>query len=86
MAWVGTDAWTGTDAFPPFEAPPTPLTLTATVISASQIDLSWTAVPAASGYDIERDGTVIVYGRTATTYSDTGLSAGSHSYRVRSVE
>jgi hypothetical protein len=64
--------------------PPTGLTVT--VISQSQLDVSWDAVPSATGYDIERDGSVIVTSHATTSYSDTGLTAGTaYSYRVRAV-
>jgi hypothetical protein len=68
---------------PPLQ-PPTGLT--ATPVSASQINLSWSAAAGATGYDIERDGSVIVSGRVGTTFSDTGLTAATtYTYRVRSV-
>lgn len=63
-----------------------PPNFTATPVSDTQIDLSWSAVTGASGYDIERDGAVIATDATGTSYSDTGLAAGtSYSYRIRSV-
>ena len=64
-------------------------TLTATVISATQIDLSWTNVSnedASPGYTIERspDGSswsaLTTKAQNVTTHSDTGLSAGTHYY------
>jgi hypothetical protein len=40
----------------------------------------------ASGYDVERDGTVIAYDLSDTSYSDTGLTPStSYTYRVRAV-
>jgi hypothetical protein len=74
--------------------PTTPTNLTATVVSSSQINLSWTASTdpvGITGYIIELcQGTGCTsFGRvaapvgTATTYSDTGLSASTaYSYRV----
>jgi hypothetical protein len=63
-----------------------PANLTATPISSSEIDLSWDAVAGATGYDIERDGTVIVTDLAVTTYSDTSLTPStSYAYRVRTV-
>lgn len=63
-----------------------PAGLTATPISSTRIDLSWTAAANATGYDIERGGSVIATGVVSTTYSDTGLSPStSYSYRVRST-
>jgi fibronectin type 3 domain-containing protein/predicted transcriptional regulator len=81
----------------PDTQPPTgPTSLTATAISAGEIDLSW---PAASdnvgvtGYRVERcQGTncssfAQVATPTATSYKDTTVSAGtSYSYRVRATD
>jgi hypothetical protein len=65
------------------ETPPTGLT--AQAISASQINLSWTANPRAEGYRLYRNGTLIA-SPTGTTYSDTGLTAStSYSYTIASV-
>jgi len=80
-------------------APGTPSSLTATAISSSQINLSWTAPSsnggsAITGYKIERstDGgttwSVLVSntGSTGTTYSDTGLAANTaYTYRVSAI-
>src|SRR2546428_13131038 len=79
--------------------PPQPPTgLTATAISTSQINLSWTAPAnnggsAITGYKIERstDGvtftTIVVNSAsTSTTYSDTGLAASTaYTYRVSAI-
>ena len=66
--------------------PAVPFGLVATPISSSQIDLMWGNVVGASGYDIERDGVVIVEDNAGTTYSDMGLSADTtYDYRVRAV-
>lgn len=63
-----------------------PANLTATAISVSQIDLAWDAVSGATGYDIERDGVVVVENHATNSYSDTGLAAGTnYVYRVRGV-
>lgn len=60
--------------------------LTATPVSATQIDLSWIAVALAAGYDIERDGVVIATDVVGTSYSDTSLTPGAtYTYRARSV-
>src|SRR5437899_3954696 len=79
--------------------PPQPPTgLTATAVSPSQINLSWTA-PAnnggsqITGYKIERSVSggafsvlVANTGSTATTYSNTGLATNtSYTYRVSAI-
>ncbi|HUO50275.1 MAG TPA: hypothetical protein VMU25_01795, partial [Candidatus Paceibacterota bacterium] len=67
------------------QAPTTPTGLTATAISSSQINLTWTASTdnvGVTSYTIYRNGTQI--GTSATnSYSDTGLSASTqYSYTV----
>lgn len=58
--------------------------VTATAVSSSQINLSWTSIAGAIDYEIERDSVVIVTGHTTTTYNDTGLSPSTtYEYRVR---
>jgi hypothetical protein len=75
--------WLGS-AVPP--APAVPQNLTATAVSETQINLGWTAFAGATGYDIERNGTVIVTDHVGTTYNDTGLTpATQYNYRVRAV-
>jgi hypothetical protein len=65
--------------------------LTVDAVSTTQVDLSWTAmdVPGVENevYDIERDGTVIVFDHDTNSYTDTGpFSPGqTPSYRVRAV-
>ena len=55
--------------------PDAPTGITATAVSTTQINLSWTASAGASGYKIYRDGAVV---RTTANVSvaDTGLAAG----------
>ena len=75
--------------------PPTaPSNLTATV-SGTQINLSWTASTdnvGVTGYRVERcqGASCTTFAQiatpTTTTYSDTGLGAGSYSYRVRAAD
>ncbi len=72
-------------------SPPAPLGLTATTVSTSWINLSWTGSVGATGYIIQRSlsstGGWTQIGTTAagtTTYSDTGLTAGTtYYYRVQ---
>ncbi|MDO8544397.1 MAG: fibronectin type III domain-containing protein [Opitutaceae bacterium] len=71
--------------------PPAPTGLTATAVSSSQIDLTWTDVAGETSYKIERSpagtgswtqvGTNVA---NAVTFSNTGLPAGtSFDYRVK---
>ena len=63
-----------------------PQNLQAIAVSTSEIDLSWEAVPSATGYDVERNGVVIATDVADTSYQDTGLaSSTSYTYRVRAV-
>lgn len=81
---TGTATIAATGSVPSTWGPPSGLTVTP--ISGTRIDLSWTSIAGASGYDIERDGVVIAMDVVGTTYSDTGLTPSStHSYRARSV-
>jgi uncharacterized repeat protein (TIGR01451 family) len=82
---------------PPDTQPPTdPTNLTATPVSQSRIDLSWTAstdTVGVTGYRVERcqGASCSNFGEIATptgaTYSDTGLTAGTtFRYRVRAAD
>jgi hypothetical protein len=70
--------------------PPAPAALTATGVSASQINLNWSDVSGETGYRLERslDGvsgwaTVANLGANVTSYQNTGLSGGTkYYYRV----
>ncbi len=63
-----------------------PRNLVATAISSSQVDLTWDAFPGATGYDIERNSTVIETDWGSNSYSDTGLDPDTlYTYRVRAV-
>src|SRR3989454_8792958 len=77
---------------------PPPTNLTATAVSSSEIDLSWTAPTGVglvvSGYEIERSTNggltwavlVADTGSTATTYADTGLARSTlYTYRVHAI-
>ena len=85
------------DTQAPDTQPPTaPTNLTATAVSGSQINLSWTASTdnvGVTGYLVERcQGTgcnsfAQIGTTTGTTYNDTGLTTGtSYSYRVRATD
>lgn len=63
-----------------------PSNLVATAVDGDTISLTWDAVTDATGYDIERDGSVIVSDHPTNSYTDNGLSAStSYTYRVRSA-
>jgi hypothetical protein len=65
----------------------TPQNLFAVATSSSSIDLDWDAVTGATGYDIERDGQVIVSDNVTNSYTDNGLSPATlYTYRVRAVQ
>ncbi len=55
--------------------PPIPAGLTATIISTTQINLSWSASLGAANYRIYRNG--VVHTVAATAYADTGLAANT---------
>ncbi|MDO8521604.1 MAG: fibronectin type III domain-containing protein, partial [bacterium] len=71
--------------------PTVPIGLSATAVSSSQINLSWTAstdTVSVTGYKIYRNGgTTPLATVTETSYSNTGLSAGTnYSYTVKAVD
>ena len=67
---------------------PMPTGLSATVVSSSQINLSWTPVSSATGYVIEQSTSqsdpyvpiTTITGGSTNTYSDTGLSENTQYY------
>ncbi len=64
--------------------PPIPTGVSATGVSQTQINVSWTTSAGASGYYVYRDGGYVAPTGT-NSYSDTGRSCGtSHSYTIRS--
>jgi hypothetical protein len=67
------------------EPPAAPTNLSATAVSSSQIDLSWTDnADNETGFKIERDSVQIdTVGANVTNYSDSGLEPSTtHTYRV----
>jgi autotransporter-associated beta strand protein len=68
--------------------PNAPTNVTATAVSASQINLTWNTVSSATNYDVLRSTTnggtytIIATGITATNYSDTALAGGTTYYYV----
>jgi fibronectin type 3 domain-containing protein len=93
---VGNSAVTITATFADTTAPSAPTALAAPVVGTTQLGLSWTASTdnvGVTGYRVERCQGVgcssfgQVAAPTATSFSDTGLAAGtSYSYRVRATD
>jgi hypothetical protein len=79
------------NAVPPqdTEAPTQPSSLTATAVSSSQIDLTWTAATDNVGvnhYEVTR-GTTVVATTALNHFSDTGLSPSTlYTYTVKAVD
>ena len=71
--------------------PTTPTNFTATAVSSSEIDLSWTASTGQPcggtvTYKVSRNGTQIASGLSGTSLNDTGLTASTtYSYTVTAV-
>ena len=66
-------------------SPAGPISLTATAVSSSQINLTWSVSAGATGYEIERSltaasGFAEIGTATTTSYSDTGLTSGTTYY------
>ena len=65
--------------------------LSGTPVSTSEIDLTWSPVPGATGYNVKRSSvsggpyTIIAAGVVATNYSDTGLATDTTYYYVVSA-
>ena len=62
--------------------PPTNLSRT---VSGNNVNLTWTAPNTVSFYKVYRNNTLIKTGHTATTYTDSNLSAGTYSYYVTAM-
>jgi OOP family OmpA-OmpF porin len=70
----------------PVSALPEPISLTATPVSDSRIDLAWNAPAGAAEYKIFRDGPQLST-TTAPSLSDTGLTASTrYCYRVTALD
>jgi len=73
------------------QAPTVPANLTATAVSSSQINLSWSASTdniGVTGYKIYRNGVLLTtYSLQLTTYSDTGLTPlTTYTYTISSFD
>src|SRR6185436_10961159 len=70
--------------------PSAPTNLNATAVSATRVDLSWTAATdnvGVTGYEIFRGATSIATIGNVTTYSDTGLQPSTgYTYTVRALD
>ncbi|MFE7401625.1 PHB depolymerase family esterase [Streptomyces sp. NPDC057557] len=65
---------------------PAPSGLQVTAVTANSVSLSWNAVPDAASYAVHRNGTKVA-SPTATTYTDTGLTAGTaYRYTVAAID
>ena len=62
--------------------PPTNLSRT---VSGNNVNLTWTAPNTVSFYKVYRNNTLIKTGHTATTYTDSNLSAGTYNYYVTAM-
>jgi hypothetical protein len=90
-----TDATSGfvASTLPATVSPAAPTGLTATAISTSQVNLSWTASPGATGYTIQRSANgstgwthVVTTAAGTTSYTDSGMAAGTtYYYRVKAT-
>jgi hypothetical protein len=72
-------------------APPTPTGLVATAASSALVQVSWTASPGATEYELLRAAAPGGYGApivtTSTSYADSSVTAGAaYVYRVRALD
>ncbi|MGW1431537.1 chitinase [Streptomyces sp. NPDC002431] len=89
--WFGTPAYYADDLSltgpggAPVELPAVPTGLKAGTATASTVDLSWTASPGATGYNVYRGGTKVL-SATGTSATVTGLTASTaYSFQVAAV-
>jgi chitodextrinase len=87
---LSTTASATTQATADTTAPSTPTGLTATAVSSSQINLSWSASTdnvGVTGYRVYRNGTLLTTLGNVTSYQNTGLSASTtYSYTVQAID
>jgi chitodextrinase len=87
---LSSSATATTQAVPDTTAPSTPVGLSATAVSSSQINLSWTAATdnvGVAGYNIYRGGMQIATVGAVTTYQNTGLAASTtYNYTVQAFD
>ena len=85
-----TTASATTPALPDTVAPSVPTALAASAISASRIDLNWSASTdnvAVTGYRVYRNGVFLVALGNVTTFQNTGLVASTnYSYNVDAID
>ncbi|MFI9625790.1 chitinase [Streptomyces sp. NPDC052042] len=86
--WYGTPAYHADDLTlvgpggAPAELPAAPTGLKAGAVTSSSVDLSWTASPGATGYNVYRGGTKVL-SATGTSATVTGLTASTaYSFQV----
>ncbi len=85
---AGTSGWSASVAATTGQAqqqpPAVPAGLTASANGSSSIQLSWTAVTGATGYEVEIDGSSSYAATTTSSFTHDGLAAGTtHTYKVR---
>lgn len=88
VTWISSFKFSGCSTAP--SAPAAPTGLTATALSTTRVDLSWTASTGATSYDVYRstDGTNFgpLSSTSATSVSDTSVTAGNtYWYYVEAV-
>jgi chitodextrinase len=74
---------------PDTAAPTTPAGLTATAVGPDQIDLTWDEASdnvGVTGYEIHRDGALLITIGAVTSYSDGVLAPATHTYEVRALD